>query len=107
MNKKFLIVFITCKSRKEARRIVISLLKKNLIACANIAGPIESIFRWKGRIEKANEVMAYIKTKRGNFAGIEKEVKRLHSYEVPEIIAIPIVAGSKDYLKWIDTNTGL
>jgi len=51
--------------------------------------------------------MVYIKTKRGNFTEIEKEVKRLHSYEVPEIIAIPIIAGSKDYLKWIEENTGL
>ena len=105
MDKKFLIVFITCKSRKEARLIVTSLLKSKLIACANIAGPIESIFRWKRRIDKADEVMVYIKTKRGNFASIEKVVKRLHSYKVPEIIAIPIIAGSKDYLKWIDDET--
>ncbi|MFA6141723.1 MAG: divalent-cation tolerance protein CutA [Candidatus Omnitrophota bacterium] len=105
MNKKFLIVFTTCKSRKEARRIVTSLLKKKLIACANIMGPIESRFRWKGRIDKADEVMVYMKTKYGNFASVEKEVKGLHSYAVPEIIAIPVIAGNKDYLKWIESET--
>ena len=94
-------IFITCASRKEARGIADTLLRKRLAACANIISGIESKFRWKGRIDKAGEILLILKTKRKNFDKIENEVRRLHSYEVPEIIAVPIIAGSKSYLRWL------
>ena len=99
------IVLITCQSKKEADRIALSLLKKRLAACANIISGVNSRFWWNGKIDKAREVLVILKTRRSNFKKIEKETKRLHSYEVPEIIAIPIIAGSREYLGWIGKNT--
>jgi len=104
MENKFITIFVTCGSVKEAGRIGDLLLSKRLVACVNIIPGIESKFRWKGKVDKAVEVLVMMKTRSSNFAGIEKEVKRLHNYEVPEIIALPIVAGSKDYLKWISAS---
>ena len=101
---QFLQVFVTCKSKKEADAIATVLLRKRLAACANIVPGIDSKFWWNGKIDKAKEVLVILKTKSGNFKKIEKEVKRIHSYEVPEIIAVPIIAGSKDYLGWISKS---
>ncbi len=102
---QFLQVFVTCQSKKEADAIAASILKKRLAACANIVSGVDSKFWWNGRIDKAKEVLVILKTKLSNFKRIEKEVKRIHSYEVPEIIAIPIIAGSKKYLNWIEKET--
>ena len=101
MRRKSVIIMVTCASRKEARRIADSLLKKRLVACANIVTEVESSFWWKGRVEKAKEVLLLMKTLEANFRKVEAQVKSLHSYEVPEVIAIPIAAGSKSYLDWI------
>lgn len=98
---KYTAVFITCPSGKEARRIARRLLDGKLIACANVIDSVESIFRWKGRIEKARESLIIMKTARKNLKDIEKTVKRIHSYEVPEIAALPLEWGSGDYLRWI------
>lgn len=78
-----------------------SILKKRLAACANIVSGVDSRFWWKGRLDRAKEALIMFKTVAKNFKKIEKEIKRLHSYEVPEIIAVPIMAGSKSYLNWI------
>lgn len=102
--EKFIIIFITCGSKKEAGKIVDAILNKRLAACANIVSEVESKFWWRGKIDNAKEYLIMMKARRKNFEEIEKQVKRLHSYEVPEIIAIPIVAGSKDYLKWLETE---
>ena len=101
MKTDFVIIFITCPTGKEAKLLAGSLLEKRLIACAGINSGIGSLFRWKGKITKAGEVLLTVKTMRKNFKAVEKEVKRLHSYEVPEIIAVPILCGSGDYLRWI------
>ena len=102
---QFLQVFVTCQSKKEAETIALSILTKRLAACTNVISNIDSKFWWNGKIDKAGEVMVVLKTRLGNFKKIEKETKRLHSYEVPEIIAIPIVTGSKEYLWWIEEET--
>jgi len=102
MRTDFVIIFITCASRKEAGSILDSLLKKRLVACGNIIKNVESKFWWRGKIDNEKEVLVMLKTKKENFNKIEKEVRRRHSYEVPEIIALPIIAGSKAYLDWID-----
>jgi periplasmic divalent cation tolerance protein len=97
-----IVVLVTCGSAKEARRIARTLVEKRLAACGNILeAPVRSIYRWKGKVETAKEYLLLIKTSCKRFAALQDEVKRMHSYDVPEIIALPIAAGSRDYLKWI------
>ena len=77
-------------------------MRKRLAACVNIVlGPIQSIYRWKGKVQSAREVLIVIKTTEKRLAELEKEVKQLHSYDVPEFIALPISAGSREYLAWV------
>lgn len=98
-----IIVLVTCGSAREAKRIARALVDARLAACGNVLeAPVRSIYRWKGRVETAREILLIIKTTRRHFAALERTVKRLHSYDVPEIIALPIAAGSSDYLAWID-----
>ena len=101
MAKNYVLIMVTCSSQEEARRISERLLAKQLVACASILPKMESRFWWKGRLDRAVEFLVTMKTKQANFKKIESEIKRVHSYEVPEIIAVPIVAGSIDYLDWI------
>ncbi len=101
MRKKCVIIYVTCASKKEAERIGKMLLGEKLIACANIAGGVRSLFWWKGRIDTAAEALMIMKTTEDNFGRVRKRVRELHSYEVPEIISAPIAAGDGDYLRWI------
>lgn len=96
-----IVVFVTCGSAEEAQRLSRALVQKRLAACVNTMGSLKSTYRWKGRIESANEILMLIKTTRTKFAAVEKEIRRLHSYDTPEIIALPIREGSKPYLKWL------
>jgi periplasmic divalent cation tolerance protein len=99
---KYRVVLTTCASPQEGRRIARSVVTKRLAACVNIAlSPVESVYRWKGKVEKAREYLLIFKTTAARLAELEKEVKRLHSYDVPEFIVLPIVAGSSDYLAWL------
>jgi len=104
MIKDVILVFVTCASVKEADKIADVLLTKKLVACVNILPGIRSKFRWKGKIEKAKEVLIIAKTRKSKFAAIDKEVRLVHSYEVPEVIALPITVGSKNYLNWIEDS---
>ena len=100
-----LVVLVTCASAREAKKIARSLVEERLAACGNIVeAPVRSIYRWKGKVETAREWLLMLKTSRRRFATLQAAVKRLHSYDVPEIIALPIVAGSPEYLKWIGEN---
>lgn len=101
---KYIIVLTTALSKKEAEKISEILLKKKLCACVNIIEGVNSIFWWKGKLDKAKEKLLVIKTKKSFFKKIEKEILKNHSYDVPEIIAISIVAGNKNYLEWIDKS---
>lgn len=98
-------IYITARDLKEARRISQALLDKKLIACANIIPKIESGFWWKGRIEKCNESAIICKTKNKLVKEVIAEVKKNHSYDVPDIIEIPIKSGNRDFLRWIDGVT--
>lgn len=96
------VVFVTCSSAAEARRIASSVVESQLAACANLLpGPVESVYRWKGRVERAKERLLLIKTTRAKFSALRDVVRRMHSYDVPEIIALPIAAGLPAYLAWI------
>lgn len=100
-----IIVLVTCRSAKEAQKIGRALVKDRHAACANILqAPVQSIYRWKGRVESAREYLIILKTSRNHFPQLEFEVRRLHSYDVPEIIAVPIEKGSRPYLKWISES---
>ena len=92
------------KDEEESRQIGEHLLEKKIVACVNLVKDIESSFWWQGKIDKANESLLMVKTKRSCFDDVVREVKQVHSYDVPEIIALPIVQGSQDYLNWIDDN---
>ena len=102
MNEQYIMVFVTTTSKSEAEKISQNLLDERLIACANIIGPMASHFHWKGKVEQAEEFLIIMKSRSDLFELLSNLVARVHSYEVPEIVAIPIIAGSKSYLAWID-----
>lgn len=93
---------MTVATKQEAEKIVRSLLNKRLIACANILGPVESRFWWQERIEKAEEFLVFMKSDEKLFERLAKKVKGMHSYETPEILAIPIVRGWTPYMEWLN-----
>ena len=103
MKNERIIVMVTTASKGEAETIAQRLLEIKLIACANIIGPVSSRFLWSGKIDKAEEYLVFMKSRRDLFEKLSESVKALHSYEVPEIIAFPVVAGSKAYLDWWDS----
>jgi periplasmic divalent cation tolerance protein len=103
---KEVLVFITASAEEEAAKIAHSLLENRLAACVNIIRNIRSIYRWKGKVEDDAEVLMIAKTKKSLFDPLMNKVKELHSYAVPEIIAIPITEGSEDYLEWLNEVTG-
>jgi periplasmic divalent cation tolerance protein len=96
-----ILVTTTVADRADAERIAASLVAKQLAACIQVSGPIESTYRWKGQIEVAQEWICTIKTRRDLYHEIEQAIRELHSYEQPEIIAVPVVAGSEHYLRWL------
>jgi periplasmic divalent cation tolerance protein len=100
-----LLVSITASSPEEAEKIAKALVQERLAACVNIVSVITSIYHWQGEIHRDNEVLLLAKSRSELFEPLAARVKELHSYEVPEIIALPILAGSKDYLNWIDEST--
>jgi periplasmic divalent cation tolerance protein len=99
-----IVIFITSANKSEARRIAAALLEQKLVACVNIIDKVLSFFWWKKKIDKASEVLIVAKSTSRKLARIIKAVRSLHSYAVPEIIALPIVGGNKDYLDWIDES---
>ena len=100
-----IVVLITCSSTGQARRIARALVTARLAACGNVLeAPLRSTYRWKGRMESAKEFLLILKTTRKRFAAIGQAVRNLHTYEVPEIIAVPIAAGARDYLAWISAS---
>lgn len=101
----YIVVFVTSKDKKEATKITKGLLNKRLCACVNIVPKVNSLFWWQGKIDSSAEALLIIKTKKPLLNKLIKEIKKLHSYSVPEIIALPIVGGNKDYLEWIDKET--
>jgi len=106
MNTQYLVILVTTKDKKEAEKISRGLLEAKLIACANIMEGIQSIFWWQGKIDGSKEVLLVLKTKKNLFKKVSAKVKSLHSYQTPEIIALPIAGGSKEYLNWISTSCG-
>jgi len=100
-----ILVMVTCANDAQAHRIADCLVEERLAACANIAGAVHSVFRWQGAINRESETLLMAKTRAELFGKLAQRVKELHSYEVPEIIALPIVEGSPDYIAWILEST--
>jgi periplasmic divalent cation tolerance protein len=102
---RFILVLTTCGSKSEAAKIARSLVESRLAACVNIVtAPVESIYRWKGRTESTKEFLLVIKSTHSRFAAVRREIERLHSYDVPEVIAMPIFKGSPKYLRWLEES---
>lgn len=96
-----IVVFMTAASGEEATRLADLLIGAHLAACVQILPEMESVYRWEGQIERQSEILLIAKTTRGRFAELEREVRALHSYETPEIIAVPVITGSQPYLDWL------
>jgi periplasmic divalent cation tolerance protein len=101
MSDDAIVVFMTAANGEEASRLAEMLVGAHLAACVQILPEIESVYRWQGKIERSSEVLLLAKTTRGKFDDLESEVRALHSYDTPEIVAVPIVAGSAPYLEWL------
>jgi periplasmic divalent cation tolerance protein len=97
----YVVVIVTTSNREEAVKIVRSLLEEGLIACANIVGPVSSLFWWQGKIDEENEFLVFMKSHKNLFERLSERVAEIHSYDVPEIIALPIIEGSPPYLDWL------
>lgn len=100
----YILIFVTASSIEEAREIGKKLVEEKLVACANRIPGVHSIYRWKEELCEGEEVLLLLKSRRDRFSEIKKRIQAIHSYEVPEIVAIPIVDGSEDYLKWIESS---
>jgi periplasmic divalent cation tolerance protein len=100
-----IVVLVTCGSEEEVLKIARSLVEEHLAACVNLISPVRSIYRWKGKIWDEKEWLLVIKTQKQRFEELEKKVKSLHSYSVPEIISLPIVEGAESYLNWLEEMT--
>ena len=105
-DTKEIVVFITAPSEDEAARIARALVESRLAACVNIVKNIRSIYSWQGNIEDDSEVLMLAKTRMDLFHELSNKTKELHSYDVPEIIALPIIDGAEDYIKWLNDSTG-
>lgn len=96
-----LVVITTTETQEEAERLAHRLVEHQLAACVQLVAPLTSVYRWEGKVETAQEVLLLIKTTLAAYAALETEIKQRHSYQTPEIIALPVMAGAQDYLAWL------
>jgi periplasmic divalent cation tolerance protein len=104
MKPEAIVVLMTAGSREEAARLAEMLVGSRLAACVQIMPEMESVYHWQGRVERAPETLLLAKTTAENFAELEREVRAIHSYETPEIVALPVTAVSAPYLEWLTAN---
>jgi len=97
-----IVVLTTCGSEEEARKVARGLVEKRVAACVQVVPAIRSVYWWQGKIEEEGETLLVIKSRRDLFRRLEAELRKLHTYEVPEIVALTVVDGSADYLGWLD-----
>jgi periplasmic divalent cation tolerance protein len=105
MFDEFIQVVTTAPSQEGAKKIAQALLDQRLAGCVQIVGPIASLYRWKGQIETALEWQCWIKTRRAKYDAVAQVIQQNHTYEVPEILAIPILDGAEPYLRWLASET--
>jgi len=98
----YIVVLVTCSSTREGHRIAQAVVKRRLAACVNVlAAPVVSVFRWKGKVGRAKETLLLIKSSKKRLAALRAAILQIHSYDVPEFIALPVAAGSPAYLRWL------
>ncbi|HSO27004.1 MAG TPA: divalent-cation tolerance protein CutA [Anaerolineales bacterium] len=107
MEEEYLVVFVTAPSEEVARQIAAQVVGEKLAACANILPAIQSLYWWEGKVQEDKEVLLIFKTQKLRMSGLETVVKQIHPYDVPEIIALPVAAGSQAYLDWIGASIRL
>lgn len=100
-----IVVFCTCESEEQAEKLARLAVERHLAACANIVPGVRSIYRWQGAMEDAREFLLIFKTTEERFEELSRALREAHSYEVPEIVAMPVVAGSPAYLAWLEAET--
>lgn len=105
MEEKYIVVYVTAPNIETASKIAETIVEKRLAACVNIIPKINSIYWWEGKIERDEEVLLIIKSRREIFEKLSMAIKEIHPYNVPEIIALPIIKGNKEYLEWINGET--
>jgi periplasmic divalent cation tolerance protein len=106
MMIQYIQVSTTTEKREDAERIAQTLMQKRLAACVQIIGPISSTYWWKDTVENAEEWLCLIKSKKSLYGLLEKTIKETHPYEIPEITALPIMAGSREYFRWLNDELG-
>lgn len=104
-QKNYIVILITAKDQEEAQKIAKALVKRRQAACVNIIPAVSSHFWWKDKLEATEESLLIVKTMEPLLNEVIKTVKKIHSYRLPEIIALPIIGGSRDYLEWLDSET--
>ena len=104
-TEQVLVIFVTTENQEEAVRIGEEMVNAKLAACANITSGIQSIYCWKGKLVKAQEVLLILKSTKSRYHALEKAIKAMHTYETPEIIALPVKEGLDRYLGWIRSET--
>src|SRR5262247_2905919 len=105
MSAEAIVVFITTANREEAARLADMLVGSRLAACVQILPEIESVYRWKGQVQREAEVLLLAKTTRDRFDELDRQIRAIHSYETPEILAVPAIAISEPYRTWLDEST--
>jgi periplasmic divalent cation tolerance protein len=104
-SRRVLVVLITTSNRREAGRIAEAVVTKKLAACANLVPSVTSIFRWKGQVQRSQEALLIVKTSARRYPALARMVRSMHSYEVPEIIAVGVKQGLRPYLEWVHKET--
>ena len=106
MDSQPLVVFCTCPDQASAERIAATVVEERLAACVNILPGLTSVYRWRGQMQRDTELLLLVKTRGAAYPLLEARIRELHPYDVPEVIALPVRAGSSAYLDWIAANTG-
>ena len=105
MDMEFMVILITASSMEEGEKIAGSLVENRMVACVNVVPSVKSFFFWEGKPAQESEILLIAKSRRSLLDKIVEHVKKIHSYKVPEIIALPVIGGSEEYLKWVEAST--
>src|SRR4030067_3800871 len=105
MDMEFMVLLITASSMEEGEKIAGSLVENRMVACVNVVPSVKSFFFWEGKPAQESEILLIAKSRRSLLDKIVEHVKKIHSYKVPEIIALPVIGGSEEYLKWVEAST--